>query len=78
MVIGILSLSLNLLRDCRLDQEEYARSANALNYTSLALVFLATTANVVIAAFDVRDVGLPNPDSVMVADELIHDESDIP
>ncbi|KAF0287413.1 Ninjurin-1 [Amphibalanus amphitrite] len=62
LVIGILSLSLNLLRDCRLDREEYARSANALNYTSLTLVFLATTANVLIAAFDVRESVQSNND----------------
>ena len=68
LAVGILSLSLNLLRDCRLDREEYARSANALNYTSLALVFLATTANVLIAAFDVRESILPNEDAVVVAE----------
>ncbi|XP_043214211.1 ninjurin-2-like isoform X3 [Amphibalanus amphitrite] len=76
LVIGILSLSLNLLRDCRLDQEEYARSANALNYASLTLVFLATTANVLIAAFDVRESVQSNND-VQVTAALYDDVSDV-
>ncbi|XP_037089202.1 ninjurin-2-like isoform X3 [Pollicipes pollicipes] len=54
VLIGVLSLSLNLLRDCRLDRDEYAKSANAINYTSLAFVFVITTTNVLISAFDVR------------------------
>lgn len=61
VVIGVLSLSLNLLHDCRLDREEFARSATAINYTSLSLVFTITTVNVLISAFDVRPV--PGRDS---------------
>ena len=56
VLIGVLSLSLNLLRDCRMDREDYARSANGINYTTLAFVFVITTTNVLIAAFDVRPV----------------------
>jgi len=56
VVIGVLSLSLNLLRDCRLHKDEYSRSANGINYTTLAMVFVITTTNVMIAAFDVRMV----------------------
>ncbi|KAF0310908.1 Ninjurin-1 [Amphibalanus amphitrite] len=52
VLIGVLSLSLNLLRDCRMDREDYARSANGINYTTLAFVFVITTTNVLISAFD--------------------------
>ena len=74
LVVGILSLSLNLLRDCRLDREEFARSADAINYTSLALVFAASTANILIAAFDVRTSILPNIDSETVEVEQLTGE----
>ncbi|KAF0287412.1 Ninjurin-1 [Amphibalanus amphitrite] len=69
LLIGIFSISLTLLRDCRLDREEYTTSANALNYTSLVLVFLATMANVLIAAFDVREPDLTEIDAEVIAVE---------
>jgi len=52
VAVGVLSLSLNFLRDCRLEREEYRTSALAINYTSLALVFVISTLNVIISALD--------------------------
>ncbi|XP_043197097.1 ninjurin-A-like isoform X4 [Amphibalanus amphitrite] len=67
VLIGVLSLSLNLLRDCRMDREDYARSANGINYTTLAFVFVITTTNVLISAFDVRPVGTVPKGTVLSA-----------
>ncbi|XP_030371071.1 ninjurin-2 isoform X1 [Scaptodrosophila lebanonensis] len=55
---GILSLSLSLFRDCRLDQPEFHQSANALNHVRTAFAFFTTMINVFISAFDSR---LPSP-----------------
>ena len=50
--MGVLSLSLNMMRDCRIDQHDYRISALAINYFSLATVFVVSVINIVIAAFD--------------------------
>jgi len=52
VLLGVLSLSLNFLRDCRLHREEYRASALAINYLSLALVFLISSLNIIISALD--------------------------
>ena len=52
VIIGVLSLTLNLLRDCHLDKEDYARSANAISYFSLACVSIVSVLNIIIGAFD--------------------------
>lgn len=50
--MGILTLSLNLMRDCRLDLPEYHKSANYINYTTTGISFLITGINLLISAFD--------------------------
>ena len=52
MIVGVLSLTLNMLRDCRLDKEEYRLSALIINYFSLACVSVISVLNIIIAAFD--------------------------
>ena len=52
IIVAVLSLSLNLLRDCMLDREEYAWSANFLNYFSLSTVTIVMFLNVIISAFE--------------------------
>ncbi|CAD7093043.1 unnamed protein product [Hermetia illucens] len=51
---GLLSLSLSLLRDCRLHLPEYHRSANLMNHLRTALAFLTIMVNLFISAFDTR------------------------
>ena len=51
-IVGVLSLTLNLLRDCRMEQEEYRISALAINYFSLGCVSAISVINILIAAFD--------------------------
>ncbi len=52
VVVGVLSLSLSFLRDCRLEREEYWRSANAINYVALACASVVAVLNILISAFD--------------------------
>ncbi|XP_046865238.1 ninjurin-2 isoform X2 [Drosophila willistoni] len=51
---GILSLSLSLLRDCRLHQPEFHQSANVINHVRTAFAFFTTMINLFISAFDSR------------------------
>lgn len=52
ILVGVLSLSLNMMRDCRLHLIEYRCSAVALNYFNLASVFVITTLNILVMAFN--------------------------
>ncbi|XP_036672601.1 ninjurin-1 isoform X1 [Drosophila suzukii] len=55
---GVLSLSLSLLRDCRLHQPEFHQSANIINHIRTGFAFFTTMINLFISAFDNR---LPSP-----------------
>lgn len=50
--MGVLSLSLNLMRDCRLHLIEYHESAIFINYVTTGAAFLITVLNLVISVFD--------------------------
>lgn len=50
--MGILFLSLNMLRDLRLHLIEYKYSANLMNHIELACCFVITTLNIIVGAFD--------------------------
>jgi hypothetical protein len=52
VLVAVLSMSLNMLRDCRLDKEEYNFSALLLNYFSLGCVTLISVLNIILNAFD--------------------------
>ena len=52
MIVACLSLTLNLLRDCRLEREEYRISALVINYFSLGCVSVVGVLNIILAAFD--------------------------
>lgn len=52
VVLGIICLSLNLLRDCRLHLPSYHFSANMINYISTGCSFAVTGLNLMISAFD--------------------------
>merc|ERR1712141_134281 len=51
-VVAILSVTLNMLRDCRLEREDYRVSALIINYFSLGCVFVISTLNILIAGLD--------------------------
>jgi hypothetical protein len=51
-IIAILSLTLNLLRDCRLEREDNRTTALIINYFSLGITFLISVLQIFIAAFD--------------------------
>ncbi|CAB0014780.1 unnamed protein product [Nesidiocoris tenuis] len=50
--IGVLFLSLNLMRDCKLHLIEYRYSALVINHITLSGSFLITALNLLISAFD--------------------------
>ncbi|KAK9499838.1 hypothetical protein O3M35_002799 [Rhynocoris fuscipes] len=50
--MGVLFLSLNLMRDCRLHLIEYKTSALVINHLALAGSFIVTALNLMISAFD--------------------------
>jgi len=52
IVVAVLSLSLNMMRDCLLDREEYAYSATFLSYFSLSAVTAISFLNIIISAFE--------------------------
>lgn len=51
-MMGLLSLSLNLLRDCRLEREDLRTSALLINYFSLGCSVAIGAINILISAFD--------------------------
>nr|CAD7202959.1 unnamed protein product [Timema douglasi] len=52
VVMGVLFLSLNLMRDCRLHLTEFRVSALAINYTTMGFSVTVTAVNLLISAFD--------------------------
>ncbi|KAL1130962.1 hypothetical protein AAG570_012203 [Ranatra chinensis] len=50
--MGVLFLSLNLMRDCRLHLTEYRTSALVINHIALAGSFIVTALNILISGFD--------------------------
>nr|XP_040567564.1 ninjurin-2-like isoform X3 [Lepeophtheirus salmonis] len=52
MIVGGLSVTLNLMRDCRLYLDEYRYSALLINYFSLGCTFTISFLNIIISAFD--------------------------
>jgi len=52
VLLGVLFLSLNLLRDCRLHLLEYRASALIINYTALAGSILVTALNLLASGLD--------------------------
>ncbi|KAL5276460.1 hypothetical protein ACFFRR_001968 [Megaselia abdita] len=54
VVSGILSLSLSLMRDCRLHLKEYQMSANIINNIRTGMAIFTTMLNLFISAFDSR------------------------
>ncbi|XP_029736151.2 ninjurin-1-like isoform X3 [Aedes albopictus] len=52
ITMGVLNLSLSLLRDCRLHLPEYHQSANVINYIVTGAAFMVTMLNLMISAFD--------------------------
>lgn len=57
---GVLSLSLSLLRDCRLHRPELHKSANFINSLRVTIACAITVVNVFITAFDSR-ITIRNP-----------------
>ncbi|XP_073847829.1 ninjurin C isoform X2 [Musca autumnalis] len=51
---GVLSLSLSLMRDCRMDMPEFHQSANFINHIRTGFAFIVTMINLFISAFDSR------------------------
>merc|ERR1711988_1512001 len=51
-IIAILALTLNLLRDCRLEREDNRMTALIINYFSLGITFIISVLQIFIAAFD--------------------------
>ena len=52
ILMGVLCLSLNLMRDCRLHLQEYHMSAVIINYVTMGFSVAVTTLNLLISAFD--------------------------
>ncbi|XP_017779636.1 PREDICTED: ninjurin-2-like isoform X2 [Nicrophorus vespilloides] len=52
VAVGVLCLTLNLLRDCRLHIEDYHSSAQWLNYFTTTCAFFITVLNLLISCFD--------------------------
>ncbi|KAK3918635.1 Ninjurin-1 [Frankliniella fusca] len=52
VVLGVLFLSLNVMRDCRLHREEYKRSAEFINYCGVGGCVLVTAINLLASGLD--------------------------
>ncbi|XP_059620617.1 ninjurin-1 isoform X1 [Phlebotomus argentipes] len=49
--MGVLSLSFNLLRDCKLHIPDYQKSTNYINHLATCIAFIVTVVNLLISAF---------------------------
>ncbi|KPJ10477.1 Ninjurin-1 [Papilio machaon] len=52
VAMGLVLLTLNLLRDCRFQQPRHRNSALNINYLTTATAFVVTVLNVLVSAFD--------------------------
>lgn len=52
VLMGVMFLSLNLMRDCRLHLHEYNMSALVINYFTLGSSVAVSALNLLISAFD--------------------------
>ncbi|XP_069685563.1 ninjurin-2-like isoform X3 [Periplaneta americana] len=52
VLMGVLFLSLNLMRDCRLHMHEYKTSALVINYATMGFSVVVSALNLLISAFD--------------------------
>ncbi|XP_047997239.1 ninjurin-2 isoform X4 [Leguminivora glycinivorella] len=52
VAMGLVLLSLNLLRDCRFHEPRHRVSAHRVNYATTASAFVVTVLNVLVSAFD--------------------------
>jgi hypothetical protein len=52
ILMGILCLTLNLMRDCRLHLHEYHVSAVIINHVTMGFSVVVSTLNLLISAFD--------------------------
>ncbi|KAI8419883.1 hypothetical protein MSG28_008509 [Choristoneura fumiferana] len=52
VAMGLVLLSLNLLRDCRFHEPRHRASALNVNYATTACAFVVTVLNVLVSAFD--------------------------
>jgi hypothetical protein len=52
VLVGLLFLSLNLMRDCRLHLHEYKNSAVVINYFTMGSSVVVSALNLLISAFD--------------------------
>lgn len=73
--LGVLFLSLNVMRDCRLHREEYKRSANIINYLGMGGCVLVTAINLLASGLDPGLASLgtgahPSPDIPALGDSL--------
>jgi len=50
--MGVLFLTLNLMRDCRLHLQEYHMSAQVINYVTMGSSVVVSALNLLISAFD--------------------------
>ena len=53
MVVGLLTLSLSMLRDCKLHLESYRISTLVIGHINLASVFIIAAVNIIISGFGV-------------------------
>ncbi|CAG0882209.1 unnamed protein product [Darwinula stevensoni] len=49
---GLLTLTLNLLHDCRLDQEAHQRAALTITYITMTTAFMVAILNIIISALN--------------------------
>jgi hypothetical protein len=52
VLMGVLFLTLNLMRDCRLHLQEYHMSAQVINYVTMGSSVVVSALNLLISAFD--------------------------
>lgn len=74
---GVLSLSLSLLRDCRMHRPELHKSANFINSLRITIACGITVLNVFITAFDSRIIPVdPLQERPLLQTDLITSTND--
>lgn len=57
LLVGLLSFSLSMLRDCRLHLPQYRISALVINHVNIICVFIITALNILISGFGIYPSG---------------------
>ncbi|XP_042212417.1 ninjurin-2-like isoform X2 [Homarus americanus] len=58
IIVGLLSLTLSMTCDCKMEVAKYSVPANIINFFNLSAVFIITALNIIITGFGIRPTNI--------------------